>query len=57
MIPLPALIGLFSGLALGLFIAYRKKGNRLDLLHYAVVMGLIGLTLGYFVMLVVPAPA
>ena len=57
MIPLPALIGLVAGLALGLFTAYRNKGNKLDLLHYPVVMGLIGLTLGYFIMLVVPAPA
>ncbi len=54
MIPLPALIGLVAGLALGLLIAYRKKGNKLDLLHYSIVMGLIGLTLGYFIMLVVP---
>lgn len=57
MIPLPALIGLAGGILLGLFTARRRRGNRLDLLHYALVFGLIGLVLGYIVMLVVPAPA
>ncbi len=56
MIPLPALIGFIGGIALGLFMAYRKKGNKLDLLHYGAVCGLIGVTLGYFAMLVLPAP-
>ena len=56
MIPFPALLGLLGGIALGLFMAFRKKGNKLDLLHYGAVCGLIGFTLGYFVMLVVPAP-
>jgi ABC-type antimicrobial peptide transport system permease subunit len=37
------------GAALGAFIAWRRKGNRLDMLHYAGVLGLIGLIIGTFV--------
>lgn len=42
------ILGLLIGAALGAFIAWRRKGNRLDMLHYAGVMGLIGLILGTF---------
>lgn len=43
------LLGLVIGAALGAFIAWRRKGNRLDMLHYAGVLGLIGLIIGTFV--------
>ena len=43
------LLGLVIGAGLGALIAWRRKGNRLDMLHYAGVLGLIGLILGTFV--------
>lgn len=43
------LLGLLIGAALGAFIAWRRKGNRLDMLHYAGVLGLIGLMIGTFI--------
>ncbi|MFO7920585.1 MAG: hypothetical protein R6U99_07180 [Nioella sp.] len=43
------LLGLLIGAALGGLIAWRRKGNRLDMLHYAGVLGLIGLIVGTFV--------
>ena len=43
------LLGLVIGAALGALIAWRRKGNRLDMLHYAGVLGLIGLIIGTFV--------
>lgn len=43
------LLGLVIGAALGVFLAWRRKGNRLDMLHYAAVLGLIGLIVGTFV--------
>ncbi len=51
------LIGGACGIALGLIMARRKGGNRLDLLHYATIFGIIGFLLGAFAMLVIPAPA
>jgi uncharacterized membrane protein len=50
------LIGGGAGIVFGLWLARRKGGNRLDLLHYATIFGIIGFTLGAFAMLVVPAP-
>jgi uncharacterized membrane protein len=49
-------IGAALGIALGLLIARRRGGNRLDLLHYATIFGIIGFILGAFAMLVIPAP-
>jgi uncharacterized membrane protein len=49
-------IGGGLGIALGLLVARRKGGNRLDLLHYATIFGIIGFILGAFAMLVIPAP-
>ena len=43
------LLGLVIGAALGAFIAWRRKGNRMDILHFAGVFGLIGLIIGTFV--------
>jgi hypothetical protein len=43
------LLGLVIGAALGAFLAWRRKGNRMDILHYAGVLGLIGLIVGTFV--------
>ena len=43
------LLGLFLGVTIGLFLARRKGGNRLDMAHYAGVFGLIGLILGTLV--------
>ncbi|MGR3640289.1 hypothetical protein [Alterinioella nitratireducens] len=43
------LLGLFLGVAIGLFLARRKGGNRMDMAHYAGVFGLIGLILGTLV--------
>ena len=43
------LFGLAIGAARGALIAGRRKGNRLDILHYAGVFGLIGLIAGTFV--------
>jgi hypothetical protein len=43
------LLGLVIGAALGAFIAWRRKGDRMDILHYSAVLGLIGLIIGTFV--------
>lgn len=43
------LLGLLIGAALGALIAWRRNGNRLDMLHYAGVLGLIGLIIGTFI--------
>jgi len=43
------LLGLVIGAALGAFIAWRRKGDRMDILHYTAVLGLIGLIIGTFV--------
>ncbi|WJY21391.1 MULTISPECIES: hypothetical protein [Rhodobacterales] len=50
-------IGLAVGAALGFWTARRRGGNRLDMLHYAAIYGLIGFIIGAFAMLVIPAPA
>jgi len=46
-----------AGIVLGLVVARRRGGNRLDLLHYATIFGIIGFLVGSFAMLVIPAPA
>ncbi|MEO0359042.1 MAG: hypothetical protein AAF386_12280 [Pseudomonadota bacterium] len=38
--------GLAIGAAWGVFLAARRKGKRLDLLHYGVTFGIIGGLLG-----------
>ncbi len=43
------ILGLIIGAALGALIAKRRGGNRMDILHYAGVLGLIGLVAGTFV--------
>jgi len=50
------LIGAGIGVALGLVTANRRGGNRLDLLHYATIFGIIGFLIGAFAMLVIPGP-
>jgi hypothetical protein len=43
------ILGLLIGAGLGAVIARRRGGNRMDLLHYAGVFGLIGLIIGTFI--------
>lgn len=50
-------IGAVAGVALGLFVARRRGGNRFDMAQYAAVFAIIGFLLGTFAMLLVPAPA
>jgi len=50
-------IGLAVGILLGLLVAWRRGGNRLDLLHYGTVFGIIGFLLSLVAMLVIPALA
>ncbi|MFT6932608.1 MAG: peptidoglycan/LPS O-acetylase OafA/YrhL [Paracoccaceae bacterium] len=49
-------LGLIIGALAGLVWARRRGGNRLDMAHYATVLGIIGFVLGMFAMLVLPAP-
>jgi uncharacterized membrane protein len=49
-------IGAAVGIALGLWVARKRRGNRLDLAHYATIFGIVGFILGAFAMLVIPAP-
>ena len=49
-------IGAAIGIALGLWLARTRGGNRLDLVHYATILGIIGFIVGAFAMLVIPAP-
>ncbi len=42
-------IGLLVGASLGALIARKRGGNRLDLLHFAGVFGIIGLIIGTFI--------
>ena len=49
-------IGATLGILLGLWLARRRGGNRLDLLHYATIFGFVGFIIGAFAMLVIPAP-
>ena len=49
-------IGAGIGVALGVWTARKRGGNRLDLLHYGTIFGIIGFILGAFAMLVIPAP-
>ncbi len=51
------LLGLGIGVGLGAVTARRRGGNRLDMLHYAAIFGVIGFLLGTLAMLVIPAPA
>jgi Na+-driven multidrug efflux pump len=50
------IIGALVGLGLGLIVARRKGGNRLDMAQYAAVFAIIGFLLGTLAMLLVPAP-
>ncbi|AHM05622.1 hypothetical protein roselon_03364 [Roseibacterium elongatum DSM 19469] len=50
------LIGAALGLVLGGLIAWRRKGNRLDIAQYAAVFTIIGFLLGTVAMLLMPAP-
>lgn len=43
------LLGFLIGAMLGALIAWRRNGDRMDILHYAGVLGLIGLMIGTFV--------
>ena len=49
-------IGAALGILLGLWLARRRGGNRLDLLHYATIFGIVGFIVGAFAMLVIHAP-
>jgi hypothetical protein len=49
-------LGAAIGIALGVWTARRRGGNRLDLLHYGTIFGIIGFIIGAFAMLIVPAP-
>lgn len=49
-------VGAALGIALGLWVAAKRGGNRLDLLHYATIFGIVGFIIGAFAMLVIPAP-
>lgn len=49
-------LGAGVGAILGLWMAHRRGGNRLDLLHYATILAIIGFIIGAFAMLIVPAP-
>jgi uncharacterized membrane protein len=49
-------IGAVAGLAVGLFVARRRGGNRADLAQYAAVFAIIGFLIGTFAMLLLPAP-
>lgn len=50
------IIGALVGLGLGIVVARRRGGNRLDLAQYAAVFAIIGFLLGTFAMLLLPAP-
>lgn len=43
------ILGLVLGAAFGAFLARRRDGNRMDMLHYAGVFGIIGLIIGTFI--------
>jgi hypothetical protein len=50
------IIGGLIGLGLGVILARRRGGNRLDMAQYGAVFTIIGFLLGTFAMLMVPAP-
>src|SRR6056297_2268139 len=50
------IIGGVVGLVLGVIVARRRGGNRLDMAQYAAVFAIIGFLLGTLAMLLVPAP-
>ncbi|MCU4653806.1 hypothetical protein N8I71_13255 [Roseibacterium sp. SDUM158016] len=50
------LIGALGGAALGVLVARRRGGNRLDMAQYAAVFAILGFLLGTFAMLMLPAP-
>ncbi len=50
-------IGAALGIGIGLALAWRRGGNRLDLAQWAAVFALIGFMIGTLAMLVIPAPA
>jgi len=39
--PLLMLLAFLAGAALGAFVAFRRKGKRADIIHYAFVWGVI----------------
>lgn len=47
------LSGLVLGALLGAVLAWRRGGNRLDLLQWAAVLGLIGAVIGLFILIYV----
>ena len=49
-------IGLGIGALLGGVWAWRRDGSRLDMAHYAAVLGILGFLGGTIVMLALPAP-
>lgn len=57
MFTIPSITGLLVGAALGAFQARRRGGNRADMAQYAAVFALIGLVIGVFISIALPAPA
>ena len=47
------LIGLLIGALVGIFMAKRRGGKRLDMLQWAGVIGIMGTILGIFVLVVI----
>lgn len=57
MFTLPSIAGFFLGAALGAILAYRRKGSRLDMAHWAAVFALLGFLAGVVWTLVAAPPA
>ncbi|MEM9755209.1 MAG: hypothetical protein AAF914_04410, partial [Pseudomonadota bacterium] len=52
---IPSLAGFFAGLASGVLIAMRRRGNAADMAQYGAVFGIIGFVIGVMISLIVPA--